>query len=533
MFSRQGIPERRDGATIVDWAAQLPGSNNRVGMIGLSYDGNLAIGAAAFVKPGSPLKAISVGGAGLDGFPREIFMRGGAITRTGNAILGACNGYGRTGSDPTVTYCQTLQDEIFAGGPAAFLGDYWNERGNLEDARKIVDNGVAALVHSNWQDITQTAAINAFTAMLTIEAAKPRANKDVYDTMDPNLPSRARYQLIIGEGGHSQTDQNIHMAWLDTFVRGQDTGIDKVANPVHMRERTRWINARTWPLTYDYTPLYLNASGALTTTLATPVGPAGTLAFNTFANESGGTLAFTTAPFADGATVGGAMAATIYASTNGTNLQLMATMYSVAPDGTQTFMQDGVLVGSQRTVDEAKSWRDANGVMYRPLHTHTHDAFLEPNVPYRFEIFIQPRLWPVPPGHSLRLALSSRPTQAICPTNAGGLNSAPCHNTDPQEPMLAGTTTTILADPTYPSSVNLPLLPYGHFPTATTETLPRDWGPEYRMACVDLTDARMVMGSRSTETRFLPRADLDRNGVIDIRDIAAIARQVPAGTACR
>ncbi len=532
MMGRLGVQERKDGAALIDWAAKLPGSNGKVGMIGFSYGGAAAIGTAAYVKPGSPLKAVALGGTGFDGYPREIFMRGGAITRSGLAIS---TGSGCGNQSPaTQAWCQALQASVFAGGPEAFLGQFWTDRGNLDDARKIVDNGVATLLYSNWQDVTQTAAINTIAAAQNVESAKPRSNTTpgTYDPMDPKLPARARYQLIIGEGGHSNADQNIHMAWLDTFVRGQETGIDKVANPIHMRERTRWINAKTWPLTYEYTPLYLNAGGTLTTAPSTAGGTAGTLEFDTWANQPGGSLVFTSVPFANGATVGGAMAATIYASTSGTNLQLMTTVSSVAPDGTETFMQDGVLVGSQRTVDEAKSWRDANGVMYRPLHTHTHDELLEPNVPYRFDIFIEPRLWPVPPGHSLRLTLSSRPTQAACPAGAA-LSSSPCFNTDPQEASLAGTKSTILADPAHPSSINLPLLPYGHFPTATSETLPIDWGPEYQMACIDLTDARIVMGARSTEARFLPRADLDRNGVIDIRDIAAIARQVPAGTACR
>jgi hypothetical protein len=41
-----------------------------------------------------------------------------------------------------------------------------------------------------------------------------------------------------------------------------------------------------------------------------------------------------------------------------------------------------------------------------------------------------------------------------------------------------------------------------------------------------------VMGSTITEARFLPRADLDKNGVIDGRDVAAIARQIRGGKDC-
>jgi uncharacterized protein len=76
VFDRWGVQSRKDGATLVDWAAQLPGSNGKVGMIGFSFVGQGALGTAANVKPGSPLKAIALGGTGFDGYPREIFMRG-------------------------------------------------------------------------------------------------------------------------------------------------------------------------------------------------------------------------------------------------------------------------------------------------------------------------------------------------------------------------------------------------------------------------------------------------------------------------
>ena len=63
-------------------------------------------------------------------------------------------------------------------------------------------------------------------------------------------------------------------------------------------------------------------------------------------------------------------------------------------------------------------------------------------------------------------------------------------------------------------------------------TTPGDVTGDGATTCADLTRTRSVIGARSNEARFLPRADMDDNGVIDIRDIAAIARLIPAGTVC-
>ena len=52
------------------------------------------------------------------------------------------------------------------------------------------------------------------------------------------------------------------------------------------------------------------------------------------------------------------------------------------------------------------------------------------------------------------------------------------------------------------------------------------------VTCQDLTIAGSVVGKRTGQVGFFPTADIDRNGMIDIRDISAISRLLPAGTHC-
>jgi hypothetical protein len=53
------------------------------------------------------------------------------------------------------------------------------------------------------------------------------------------------------------------------------------------------------------------------------------------------------------------------------------------------------------------------------------------------------------------------------------------------------------------------------------------------IGCSDLTTAKAAMGARAGDARYNVRADMDNNGLIDIRDIAAIGRLVPAGSICQ
>jgi feruloyl esterase len=52
------------------------------------------------------------------------------------------------------------------------------------------------------------------------------------------------------------------------------------------------------------------------------------------------------------------------------------------------------------------------------------------------------------------------------------------------------------------------------------------------VTCADLSAAEAAIGKRIGQVGFIPTADIDGNGVIDVRDIAAIARKLPPGTSC-
>jgi GH35 family endo-1,4-beta-xylanase len=62
--------------------------------------------------------------------------------------------------------------------------------------------------------------------------------------------------------------------------------------------------------------------------------------------------------------------------------------------------------------------------------------------------------------------------------------------------------------------------------------VPGDVNGDALVTCADLSAATAAVGKRSGQPGFLFAADLDQNGVVDVRDIAGISRLLPAGTTC-
>jgi len=63
--------------------------------------------------------------------------------------------------------------------------------------------------------------------------------------------------------------------------------------------------------------------------------------------------------------------------------------------------------------------------------------------------------------------------------------------------------------------------------------LPGDVDGDGQLTCSDVSAVTASIGKRAGEPGFLPNADLDQNGVVDMRDIVAISRLLPAGMRCK
>lgn len=470
-YDRTGPVDQQDGVAIVKWAARLDGANGRVGVYGCSYPGTETLITAVAVGRNSPLKAIAAGCTGLDTYLREAYFRGGMITASGAPRAPA-----DWASPEANESISQLFQEMADGGPRAYSGPYWDARGTTEDAARIVRNGVPALLWTSWNDLAVSSALRTYAAMQNTAAGRP-----VTAPMTAHQPKSGRYQIVVGNGGHGRgLDMSVWLEWFDTFVKGVHTGIDRTSTTLHAYELSadRWVNLPRYPAVSDYLTWYLGSAALSRHKVSHQTTPQ-RLTWGPPENADG-SLVYDSAPLDAGATLAGPMAATIYASSSNTNAQLIATLHDVAPDGTATRISDGVLVGSQRRLDPAKSWTDTHGAMIRPFPTQERDGYLVPGRTYRFDVDILPRQWSIAAGHALRLTLTTQPAGPCVP----GLTSDPCSNTRLQLETLPGGVYTIATDQAHPSAVNLPLLPLAHFPTAASAvtptsqgaTIPINWG---------------------------------------------------------
>jgi putative CocE/NonD family hydrolase len=78
-----------------------------------------------------------------------------------------------------------------------------------------------------------------------------------------------------------------------------------------------------------------------------------------------------------------------------------AKLSDVAPDGSESIIDEGALRASHRAVDPAKS------TPARPYHTHTDPQPVEPGRFYAYDVEIWPTAYRLAAGHRLQLRLTS------------------------------------------------------------------------------------------------------------------------------
>jgi predicted acyl esterase len=476
-----GPREARDGATVVDWAAhQLEGSDGRVALVGCSFPGGYALNDAAEVGQGSPVKAVIAACVGLETSNRHDVMVGGVPTPD-IGFVHQISDWFMGGQPDTTEYYQQLVEDILAGEDPAYDREFWGERLPFSVAQKIVDNDIPVLLWSGWDDIVGVTAQRTYSAFQNAYAGRPVSGK-----MRPGQRTTPRYQLIMGDWGHAGgLDNGIALEWLETWVRGVDTGIQESRKPMHLFEKgtDRWINAAQYPQVSQYTTWYLDGTGSLSTRRPLAGRDEQSIAWGE-PSEDGTSLTYSTEPIKQGMTLAGTVSTTIYATSSNTNLQLQAVLSDVAPDGTVTSLTEGSVVGSLRELDPERSWTDAGGTPSWPYQKLDRDAYLTPDKVYRYDIVLEPRQWGVTPGHRLRLDITTKTPGSDCPgPEVAGNGNSPCYLTAPQQATIPGGTYTLLTGRRYPSSIHLPQQRFeaakeaecSVTPTSLGVCLPRDW----------------------------------------------------------
>lgn len=460
-----------DGATLVRWAARLPGSDGRVGLYGPSYMGIDQFMTAAALGRHSPLKALFPIVAGNDTY-RDIVFDGGLMDAEFDIAV-VTSIFGPLEELNPVVESTSLSDllkvelahapalgsynlaqilSIGLGGDQAYDESYWQQRAPRNMLARVVANRIPAFMVGGWFDLYQRGGVLNFSGLQNAWAGRP-----VGAPMLPRQPVSGRYQLLYGpwyhlDAGTGYDIYGLQLRWFDRWLKGEPTGVEKTHTPLHLYEleANRWVNATRWPLAQARPQtLYLSSAGgsasslsgkrptahnaADTTFFSIASDPcarsleqwgagAGALAFETGHlppdpcttddrpfESSPGALTYTTSPLSRAAALAGPIDATIYATSTRPDVELVATLEDVFPDGRAAPLSSGALLGSFRAVDRRRSWYVGSGKAILPYHPYTR-ASVRPvpvGVPVRYDVEVFPTFARLAAGHRLRLTLTT------------------------------------------------------------------------------------------------------------------------------
>ncbi len=445
----------KDGAQLVDWVANvMEGSNGSVGLDGCSFLGITQLFTAAELGPNSPVKAIVPACAGNS---YELYFPGGMMAAT-TELYSFTPGMviaGRRNYNSNVANQGQLAERQQRGEDEAYNRDHWQARDTINTVENIVANDIPVLLWTGWYAAEMKDAVKLYVGLQNASAGMP-----IKGPMSSQQPISGKYQIIIGPNGHGEGIQsnNIKLQWFDHWVKGWNTGIENTKQPMNLIElnQKRWLQASRFPAVDNYTSLYVDANGTLTQTIPDE-GESESLTW-TKPRKEGGKIIFSSSSFTEASLIAGAPSTTVWARSSNANMQLIVTLFDVAPDGKAREITHGTLLGSMRELDADNSWLDAAGNMIFPQYKFESDSYLEPGLPYRLDIAMFPTLWQLESGHSLRLELTTQSSSKDCNLTALLDRPRPCGLTDPQKETLPGGVYHVLMGGDTPTGIHLPLM---------------------------------------------------------------------------
>jgi putative CocE/NonD family hydrolase len=463
--------QENDGYDAVEWAAALPKSNGKVGMIGRSNPGLYAWYAAVAAPP--HLTAIAPVVATADPIRLVPYID---MVFSPTIVPWLCyTAVKETLSDMSdldvvtaFNHLPVIEAAERAGCPRPQFWDDWFDHQHLDDywrdlsiEARLDRVRVPVLGIAGWYDDAR-GNIRNFVGLDTI--AKHPFQRMV---MDPGAHKGIDY--VNGDfGPHARIDHRaLQLRWFDHYLKGVDNGVEReLPIDLFIMGDNEWRQEREWPLTRTvYTDFYLHSSGAANSsdgngTLST-IAPTTQEPADTFTYDPGDptpylvdarelelglnedyaqvhasrtdVLAFTSEPLAEEMEITGPMTATLYAATEATDTDWFMMLLNVHPDGRAERIQEGVARARFREGFD------------RP-------SLLEPDTVYRYDMDLWFTGIVIPPGHSLRVVVSS----SLFPKYDRNLNTGGDNERDTE---YVSAHQRVLHDAAHPSHVTLPLIP--------------------------------------------------------------------------
>jgi uncharacterized protein len=488
--------DMEDGYDSVEWAADLPGSNGKVGMYGSSYVG--ATQWLAAVKAPPHLVTIVPANTASDYYDgwtyeggefRLAFVQpwamGLATAAAENRNDQAAAAQLRAASaDPTrwidfrpFNALPPMQPQNPAVAPWYFdwirhsaRDDFWRQF-SIRDRYPSVK--VPVLHFEGWYDAFLAGGSENFAGMVAHGGTQlARDNQRLvigpWDHVDWGRPDSNPAPLLkdVGAVGDSPIN-DLMLAWFDHFLKGQPNDVaGKPRVDYFVMGANSWKSATRWPLPQTkWTTFYLSGAGGINqrkgelvptapgaqppdTYTYDPAFPAPSLGGHSCCGAQSGpqgpydqlpveqrsdVLVYSSAPLEHDTEVTGPVSVDLWAQSTATDTDFTAKLTAVKPDGAVVNLNNGIV----RT-----PFRDS---LSDPTPT-------TPGRPYELQIHVWPTSYEFRTGDRVRLEISSSDYPQFAPNP----NTGAPFGTDTATQTA---TQTILHDGRHPSAVTLPVIP--------------------------------------------------------------------------
>ena len=453
--------QEQDGYDAVEWAAALPGSNGKVGMIGRSNPGLYAWYAAIAQPPHLATIAPVVATADplrLVPYIDMVFSPTIVPWLCLTGVKETLSDMGTVDEVRAFAHLPVIESAELAGCPRPkFWNDWFDHQKDdaywrsLSIERRLNRVTVPVLGIAGWYDDAR-GTIRNYTAM----AALPK-HPLLRVVMDPG--SHKGIDYVNGNfGSEARLDHRaLQLRWFDHYLKGIANGVD-TEPPLDffiMGDNT-WRHEREWPLARTtWTNFYLHAGGVLNTTAPAaeagdeytydPGNPTPYLVdarelelninenYQTVHAERKDLLTYTTAPFDRAMEITGPMTATLWAATDAKDTDWNVMILDVDQSGAAWRVQDGVARARFR-----------NGF--------DKPTLLTPGAVSRYDIDLWFTSLVIPKGHRIRVSVAS----AAFPKYDRNLNTGGDNERDTR---YVTARQRIVHDAAHPSSVRLPVIP--------------------------------------------------------------------------
>jgi putative CocE/NonD family hydrolase len=460
-----------DGYDAVEWAASLPGSSGKVGMIGGSYNGWTQWYAAVMRPP--HLAAIVPIVSPPDPWLNVPYWNMSFAVAT---VAWACLVSGKTNQDISGldierglrTLPVVRMPDVLGCKPTDYWGD-WMGHSRVDDywrsvsyQSRLANVQVPVLGISGWFDDDGNGTTTNFIAL-------GRASGHPFERMVLGPWShRGTPDLLNGDFGDQAyvTDNLLALRWFDHYLKGVDNGVDREAPlTLFIMGDNVWRPENEWPLARTrWTRFYLHSRGAANTaggdgtldTVPPRAEPADTFSYDPgnptpyivdprelelnlnedyalLEAQRRDLLVYTTGPLPRDLEVTGPLSVTLWAATDARDTDWHAMLLDVQPDGAAYRIQDGIT----RARFHAGFEKEDFPVRGRPAQ-------------YTIDLWHTGMVFKA--GHRIRVAVAS----AAFPKYGRNLNTGGDNNRDS---TYVTAHQRVLHDRAHPSYITLPLIP--------------------------------------------------------------------------